>query len=434
MKEEWLQYLWKMQQFSKKGLKTTCGKKIKVVKVGKSHAHGGPDFLGGKVRIGEIDFCGDIEVHIKSSDWYAHKHHLDNRYNSVVLHVVWTHNKEVMTKKGTVIPTLALAPRTPKRLLDAYYRLMTKRSPIPCHHHFLAVKERVRKSVLETKLLQRLDEKYLFLQKLFRANNKDTHSTTYQLLGYNFGFKSNSEAFLSLVQKVPLPLVQRYRGNLIYLEALLMGQAGLLPDQGEAVRYRESYEKELIHCYHKLKEKHPLEEPLPKVAWHFARLRPANFPTIRMMQFARFIHLYHDIFSLLINSTIHQLRSALALQQSTYWQKHYLLGKKSNHNIGGLGQHSIENIIINTVVPLLVMYGKVRKQPFFAQKAVNLLRSLPPEDNSIVRAWQKIGFQPQNAFESQAVLALFKGSCKTKQCLQCDIGKCVIKASTRVHK
>lgn len=423
MKEELLHYVWAQQHFPKRALRTVSGDRIRVLKAGTLNRGAGPDFRNACVKIGNVLWRGDIEVHLKSSDWCAHKHTADKRYNSVILHVVWEDNKDVFRLDGTQVPTLVLKEHIEEKLLLRYQALMKEKSMIPCSAQFSNIAAEVRKGMLEKVLSQRFRDKYRFVDKLFRANKDDTEAVVYQLLGYNFGFKANSDAFLRLVKIVPLRLIAQHRRNLLYIEALLLGQAGLLPSVKEGKKLEGSYVRELLESYEYLQKKHFLEAPMLESEWQFFRLRPGNFPTIRITQFARLLHIYPALFGLLVNSTASQLRRKLAIKQSSYWQKHYLLGKKSTTKIGGLGEASIDNILINTVVPLLVTYGTLRSDDFFIQKAKKILRSLPPEDNVIVRRWHQVGLVPKDAFESQASIALFKHFCQAKKCLSCDIGK-----------
>ena len=330
MKEDLLHYIWRTQQFNKEGLQTDSGEHVEIVKVGKLNKDAGPDFLDGSIKIGHVAWRGDIEVHLKSSDWYAHKHEVDSRYNSVVLHVVWEDNKKVIRSDGTFVPTLALKGRVQKKLLQRYEVLIEHPTTlIPCSSQLPQVSKAIYSKMLAKALLQRFSHKSHFVNKLLRRNHYDTEATAYHLLGYNFGFKVNSETFLELVQRVPLRLLDQHRPNLLYLEALLLGQAGLLPSLGRNDELEQGYAQELVESYMYLKRKHRLAPTIEQHSWKFCRLRPANFPTIRIVQFARLVHLHPQLFSLLVNSTPAQLKTRFAIRPSTYWQDHYLIGKKA---------------------------------------------------------------------------------------------------------
>ncbi|MEM7361421.1 MAG: DUF2851 family protein [Bacteroidota bacterium] len=429
IQEELIHYLWQTQQFDKKDLQVVSGEELQVMKVGHPNKGAGPDFLHSTILLNSVSWRGDIEIHKRSSDWYAHKHAEDKRYNSVILHVVWEDNQPVLRADGTKVPTLTLKDRVDPALLTTYQKMMKGQEQIPCSRYFAQVPDDIREKMLEKALFQRFKQRYRFVEKLLRKNNQDTETTTYQLLGYNFGFKVNSEPFLSLVEHVPFELLRQHRPNLLYLEAILLGQAGLLKVSEKEKKDLGGYEKALIEAYTYLKRKHGLEAMANPYAWNFFRLRPANFPTIRITQFARLIHAYPNLFSLLVNHPPTQLKRHLAIQQSSYWQTHYQLGKKSDRKIGGLGKSSIENILINTVVPLLVTYGKLRDNDFFIDKGISLLRSLHAEDNVIIRKWHDLGFQPKDAFESQASIELFTKFCQPKKCLSCGIGKHLLQKS-----
>lgn len=425
MKEDLLQYIWQFQQFEKKNLTTVQGQDLKIIKTGSYNTDSGPDFLQAQLLLDGMAFHGHVELHVHSANWYIHHHDKDSTYDNVILHVVWQYDKPVIRKDGTSLPTLVLEKYIKSQLLDRYQLLAHDRSPIPCSSQIHKISKKKWNTMLKKALLQRLTHKYNLVYKLLEANKKDSEATAYQLLAYNFGFKTNGDCFLKLSTLVPLKLIQRNAPNVLYLEALLLGQAGLLSATQEAMN--NDYVSELTKTYSYLKHKYKLTTTLTPSQWKFFRLRPANSPFIRIAQLASLLHTHPSIFYLFINTPIKKLYKELAIKQSAYWQEHYQLGKKSKKNIAGLGKSSIESLIINTVVPLLVAYGRLRDTEYYIDRALDVLHHLPAEQNSITKKWQKLGMPIHTAFASQGSLELFNHFCCFKKCLSCTIGKSLIR-------
>ena len=435
MKEDLLQYIWQYQLFDRKELATAQGQVLKILKTGTLNENAGPDFSNAHILIDDVAWHGHVEIHVNSAAWYAHKHQKDKAYESVVLHVVWEDDKPVIQKNGTPLPTIVLQKRIKPPLLARYGELAKAKSPIPCATQLNRVPKKVWNTMIEKALFQRLESKHNLVYKLLKANKDDSEATAYQLLAYNFGFKLNSEAFLTLSKQVPLKLIQKNATSLLHLEALLLGQAGLLPTTPTLAMLEDDYVGVLTKTYTYLKHKYKLKTTLTRSQWNFFRLRPANFPFIRIAQFANLLHTHRSIFYLLINTSPKDLQKSLSIRQSTYWQEHYILGKKSKQPIAGLGKTSIDNIIINTVVPILVAYGKIRGSQYYIDRAIKLLHDLPPEHNTITNRWKKLGMKIQDAFNSQGSLELFNSFCKPKKCLSCAVGIALVrgkKPSTKI--
>lgn len=430
MQEDFLYYIWKLQYFDKKDLTTCQGESISVFRPGTRNDHAGPDFLNGKVTISNVTWHGHIEMHINASDWYAHQHQKDGAYDNVILHVVWNHDKDVQQHDGTLMPTLVLKDRVEPGLYQQYQRLVQNKATVPCAKQLPQVASLVKASMLDKALFQRLTHKNNLVYRLLGDNKGDWEETAYQLLAYNFGFKVNSNSFLSLALRLPLKVVAKHADHLLAIEALLLGQAGLLVAkvQGQDEDYLQALQQEHSH----LARKYQLPTGmLHKSQWKFFRLRPANFPTIRMAQFAQLLHQNPGIFTLLVNTPTETLRKQLAVVQSAYWQAHYQFGKLSKTTIPGLGKASIESILINTVVPLLVAYGKAKDEQNYVDRAVAILQHLPAEHNAITRQWEALGIQVQTSFDSQALIELFNNFCAQKKCLSCDIGVEIIQKGKR---
>lgn len=420
MQENFLHYVWKFQYFDKKNLSTCQGDKLVVLNPGTCNEHAGPDFLNSSITINDITWHGHIELHISASAWHLHKHQEDPAYDNVVLHVVWNNDQPIQQRDGSLLPTLALKDRVATQLLQQYQQLVHKKAKIPCANQIHQVDDIVKTAMLDKALFQRLTHKNSLVYRLLDGNQGDWEETAYQLLAYNFGFKVNTSPLLDLSLSLPLKIIKKHAANLSQLEALLLGQAGLLiREEHESDDYLAALTKEHAYLAHKYQLR---TDKLSKVHWKFFRLRPANFPTIRIAQFAQLLHQYPHVFHLLANTPYEDLYEKLAVIQSNYWQKHYQFSKPSKAKIPGLGVASIENILINTVVPLLVAYGKSRDEQDHIDRAVMILQSLPAERNSITRHWEKLGMKVKSAFDSQALIELFNNFCSKKKCLACNIG------------
>jgi hypothetical protein len=425
MQEYYLHYLWQFQYFDKKELVTCQGDPLIILHPGTRNEHAGPDFLNSSMIIDGITWHGHVELHVKSSDWKLHKHQQDAAYNNVILHVVWEYDQPIERKDHTLLPTLQLQDKVNPQLWQQYEQLMHSPYTIPCAGQFQQVDEIIKTSMLDKALFQRLTHKNNLVYQLLTNNQGDWEATAYQLLAYNFGFKVNSQSLLELSLVLPWKIIAKHSHNITQLEALLLGQAGLLvTDSGQA----DAYLDQLTQEYNYLKHKYQLiADRFNKGHWKFFRLRPANFPTIRITQFAQLLHRWPHLFNLLIHSSVKDLIKQLTIIQSEYWQHHYQFAIPSKRKIPGLGKSSIENILINTAVPLLVAYGKAQDEQSYVDKAIDILQSLPAERNKITRYWQTLGMSVNNAFDSQALIELFNNFCTKKKCLSCNIGITLLK-------
>ncbi len=423
MNESFLHYIWQFQYFQKIDLQTSQGEVINIVKQGIHNTDSGPDFSHAKIKIENIEWAGNVEIHVKSSEWYTHKHEQDAAYENVVLHVVWENDKPVYRKDQSLLPTLELKGRVDESLLASYKKLVNNPATIACEKKFSAVDSIVQLSMLDRALMQRLETKSILVTELLQANTGDWEETCYQWLARAFGFKVNSEPFFELAKAVPFKILLKQE-NILEIEALLFGVAGML-----VTKTKDEYITSLFDEYQFLKKKFKLEaSELSHTQWKFLRLRPANFPTIRIAQFATILHHHKNIFSQLIEiKNIDEVSQLLSLSQSRYWQKHYRFGKPAKGVVPALGQSSIENIVINTVVPLLVAYGKTKDDQDYIDKAVNLLQQIPGERNTITKGWEEIGLNVKTAFDSQASIELFNNFCKKRQCLNCSIGVAILR-------
>jgi hypothetical protein len=423
MNEAFLHYLWQFQQFDKSNLQTVSGERISVLKTGILNTDAGPDFTNSRLQINEIEWVGNVEIHIKSSDWQLHKHQHNEAYNNVILHVVWENDQPITRQDGSLIPTLELKSITDISLLSKYQYLIDNQAIIPCKEQFSEVSDLSKFAILDKVLAKRLQQKAEIVEQIFEQNKGDWEETAYQLLARNFGFKLNSETFLRLAQNLPLKVLQKHRNNLTQIEAMLFGQAGLVDKVDE-------YSEKLSQEYDFFAAKFSLKTTqLGSHEWKFLRTRPANFPTIRIAQLARLITQQQSFFSLFTQtSSIEDLRNSLKIEQSTYWQEHYNFGKTASKNLVGLGKDSINNILINTVIPLLACYSEKTDNQDLMTRCVSFLEALPAEENHITEMWEGLGLTIKSAFDSQASIELYNNFCTQKRCLQCNVGIEILKA------
>ncbi len=427
MSEDFLYFLWQFQYFQKTDLQTANGEALQILTVGLRNTHAGPDFLNGRLLIDGLEWAGSIEMHLRSSDWHRHTHTHDRAYDSVILHVVWENDAAIQRPDGSLVPTLALKPLTSPALLQKYRSLAESKEVIPCASQFEAVMDIHKRTMLDRALMQRLERKAAVIHDMLTQNQQDWEETTYQLLLQNFGFKINAEPMLRLAQGLPLKILLKHRTHLTQLEAMLLGQSGLLNKTEDRDEYSLTLEQE----YTFLAAKYGLksQQLLPR-EWKFMRLRPANFPTVRLAQFAALIYRQPGLFSLFIHAeSVEKLNHDLRIEQSAYWQTHYLFQKEAATKVPPLGRSSIENIIINTVVPLLVAYSEARDNRSFLDKAMTFLEQLPSEQNHLTDLWKDLGQITKTAFDSQAAIELYTHFCQPKYCLNCAIGTNLLRHS-----
>lgn len=424
MSEFFLHFLYQFQYFDKNNLQTTDNEHIEFLKIGRTNTDAGADFQDARLLIGEVEWAGSVEIHVKSSDWNLHEHQSDAAYQNVILHLVWEDDKPVFRKDDTKIPTIALKERTDTKLLKRYQSLMDTKTEMPCQSQFMEVDDIKKLAMLDRVLMKRLQDKSLIISESLQENNFDWEETAYQVLAKNFGFKLNAEPFLQLAKNLPLKILQKHRDNFLQIEALIFGIAGFLEKPADDPEHWDEYRFLLQKEFQFLKAKYQLENHiLGQHEWKYLRLRPANFPTVRLAQFAKFIQENVNLFSVLIHlENVKSFAKILKVKQSEYWTKHYVFGKKSEGNVPTLGNASVENIVINTVVPLLVSYANQKDNREYLEKAIHLLEELPAEENNITKHWKSMGLQIQSAFDSQASIEWYNHFCLAKKCLNCNVG------------
>ena len=416
MTEEFLYYIWQFQLYSH-DLQTTEGQKLIIKNPGTRNSDSGPDFCNAMIRIGSTLWAGNVEIHNKSSDWFIHRHQHDDAYSNVILHVVYQHDKTIFDRNDTPFPTLELAGKFDEQLFNKYQYFISNKNWIPCSKEISLVDPITKTSWLERLLVERLERKSREVEGLLLRNKNDWELTFYQVLAGNFGFKVNEQPFQMLASALPLSIILKHRNNSFQVEALLMGQAGLLRKD-----FKDDYPQQLKAEYSFLRQKYGLV-PIETHLWKFMRLRPVNFPTIRISQFAALICRHEGLFSRIISSkSILELIDFFNVSASSYWKDHYTFDVCSAASHKKLGIVAIRTIVINTVVQFMYLYGTIRGKQNYHDQAINYLLDISAEKNAIIRGWEKLSIKAENALESQALLELKNKYCDLKKCLNCSIG------------
>ena len=424
--EKLLHYTWKHRLLPLKTLVTTDGREVEIIDPGLyNRLHAGPDFFNAKVKIGGTLWVGNVEIHQKASDWYLHGHHQDPRYNNVVLHVVEAADQEVVTQEGNPLPQLVLP--VPQTLKDNYEELLRTDQYPPCYRIIPSLTSLTIHAWMAALQTERLEQKTEAIKKRAEQCNGSWEDAYFVTLARNYGFGVNGDAFEQWALNVPLQAVGKHRDDLFQIEAIFMGQAGLLQQESIPMRYQqqalnEGYftqlRKEYLYLAHKFSMKPMNFEP-----WRFLRLRPQNFPHIRIAQLA---NLYYErkagLSALLECTTIDALRSLLTTHVTPYWQTHYLFGAESTKSQKTTSKTSADLLIINTAVPMLFAVGRHRQKEELCDRAFDFMEQLKAERNHIVRMWQECGLEVATAGDSQALIQLKKEYCDRKDCLRCRIG------------
>lgn len=416
MPEEFLQYIWENRLYIP-NLKTDDGKKLEILNPGKRNSDSGPDFFNARIKIDDTIWAGNIEIHKKASDWQKHKHQTDKAYDNVILHVVETNDNQVTRNNGEAIPTLILD--YPEQLQINYQALLDAESWIACQNQFHKVDPIVLQLGFNRLMIERLENKTEEILSRLQQNNNDWNETFYQMLARIFGFKVNAVPFELLAKSVPVQILAKHKNNLFQLEALLFGNSGLLNNQLLGDDYYIKLREEYSFLYKKYKL-----QAIESHLWKFMRLRPVNFPTVRISQLAALIHQSNALFSKIIElEKLTELKQLLKVKASEYWDTHYNFNKISKKTAPKeFGETSANILIINVVIPFLFVYGEKQNKYHLKNRALNFLEQIPAENNSIINKWHELGIQAHSAFESQALLQLKNCYCETKKCLNCQIG------------
>jgi hypothetical protein len=418
--EEFLHYIWKYSLYGQDKLISDQNEKIEVIENGWHNEDAGPDFFNAKIKIDETIWAGNIEIHIHSSDWYKHNHHTDKAYDNVILQVVLEHDKKIYRTNGTLIPTIEIS--FDKGLLENYQKLLNSEQWIPCQNEIFQISHMTHVFWIDKLGVERLESKYNQINETLAQNKNDWETTFYQKLARNFGFKINAVPFELLARSLPIEYLSKCKDNPFQIEALLFGQAGFLEKNLTDNTYFTELTKEYIY----LRKRFNLT-PIENHLWKFSKLRPSNFPTIRIAQFAKLIYRSSRLFSRIIEiENLNKIYDLFNIELKGFWHNHYTFQKESISRNKKLGNQAIVTLIINTIVPFLFIFGEKKNKQEFKDKAIRFLNELPPEHNNITKKWKKLGIHQENAYQTQALIHLKNQYCDQKKCLDCEIGNQII--------
>jgi predicted nucleic acid-binding protein len=422
--EDFLHYVWKFRLFDRINLQTTEGEELEVYATGLHNTHAGPDFQNARIRINETTWAGNAELHLSSSDWKRHGHTTDNAYDNVILHVVYRDDEPLFRTDGRRVPTLELKDRISSDLYNRYHNLIFgAKTIIPCEASIASVDGLTMENWLTRILVERLEKRSDTVIAALNLNRGDWEETFYQFLAANFGFKNNALPFELMAKSLPQNILAKHKNNPMQIEALIFGQAGFLNND-----FTDEYPRSLKKEYEFLKKKFNLT-PIENHLWKFLRMRPQNFPTIRLAQFAALVVQSNHLFSKVLETKeMKALRDLFSnIQINNYWETHYRFDTESKPVGKHLGAASVDIILLNTVALFLFSYGRHLQQQYYINRGLKLLENIPGEQNSIMTDFANLGLKINTAFESQALLELKNNYCDYKKCLQCGVGIKILK-------
>lgn len=427
MQEDFLHHVWQYQKFQhKETLKTNQGEKLQILSVGQHNKHqSGPDFFNARIKIGKQTWAGNIEIHLKSSDWYAHQHENDSAYDNVILHVVWDDDVEIYRKDNTIIPSLSLKNKIDAEVFKRYEQLLkVKPQQINCEKSFASFDNFVLQNWLERVYIERLERKSDLILKLLNQSQNNWEAVLFQLLSKNFGLNVNGSAFLELSKTIPYKIIAKHSQKVEDLEALLLGQSSLL-----SIETEDQYVKKLQERYQYLKHKYELQQA--KEQPKFFRLRPDNFPSLRLAELAAVYHQQPQLFQNLIAAkSKNDIYKLFEVELPEFWKTHFSLTKQSKPKLKRLSQNFMNLLIINTIIPLKFCHQKQTNNEIPNDELFELISSLKPERNRKVDVFENLRPKTnQNALHSQALLQLKTEYCDKNYCLKCHLGKRILNQS-----
>jgi hypothetical protein len=423
MTEEFLYYVWQYKLFSKNELLTTDFKEITILKSGIHNKNSGPDFLNSQLKIENQLWVGNVEMHVKSSDWYLHNHEEDLNFDAVILHVVWEHDAAVFMKNNQPLPTFEIKNFVNEKVLVNYNSLIySKQYWIPCEKQIQNIDPFLINNWLERLYFERLEQKSVFIKEVLVKTNQDFEAVLFQLIAKNFGLKVNGDSFFQLAKSVDFSVVRKEGFDIQKLTALFFGQAGFLTETVE-----NEYFNTLKNEYQYLKHKHNLQS-LSKNNFQFFRMRPQNFPTIRIAQLAALFFTHQNLFSKLMNiSKKEDVYKLFSFDIQEFWKTHYTFESASKKSVKKLSKAFVDLLLINTIIPLKFVYLQ-RKGALEEEAILQLIKQITSEKNSIIDQFLALKITSKNALESQALLELKNNYCTKKRCLQCAIGNILLRS------
>ncbi|HTO14902.1 MAG TPA: DUF2851 family protein [Edaphocola sp.] len=420
LNEEIFQFIWQFALFQSTNLRLKDGNSVQVLNRGNKNFNSGPDFLNAKIQIGQTIWAGNVELHLKSSDWIKHGHDSDPAYQNIILHVVY--EDDLVQQSLGNFPVLELKPYISSNLFENYRSLMESIPKLACFRQVSKVPDIIKDLWLQRMLTEKWEQKFEIWSHILQKSQNNWSHLFYLVLAKAMGGKVNGEAMQTLAEHTPLKILAKHKDNLSHIESILLGQAGLIP-----LNPQDPYEIELKVHYAFFREKYKLEA-IDARLWKFLRMRPANFPTLRIAQLARLVFEKEHLFSKVLQMEHPAaMFNEFNIGASEYWQHHYVFQKKSSKSIKNIGATLQQNIWINVVAPLQYFYGKEMANQKLQFSATNLLELCPPEKNSIIKTWNESGIFAKNAAETQALIHLYNNYCSSKKCLNCSIGHWILK-------
>ena len=424
MKEEFLHYLWKYNLYDPVSLIDNNGNKILVIQPGEYNRDAGPDFFNSRISIDGTEWAGNVEIHTRSSHFDYHGHNTDPSFNNVILHVVAENDKRVFNSNGQEILTVAIA--FDENLYEKYTNLINNPFVIACHGEISQLDNFYILHWLNFLLIERLEEKSESILKIFHETGSDWDETFYRLLSRYFGFRVNTEPFEMLATALPFRIISKHADNLFQIEALLFGTSGMLEPGLFKEAINDEYYLSLIKEYKVLSTKYSLQQ-LHGWIWKFSRLRPVNFPTVRISQLAAMLTAAGGLFSKTLEAgNIKMLKEVFEVSASEYWNDHFVFGKRSKNSSKSTGSQATDILLINAVLPALFIYGKSRDNGKICDRAITFMENIKAEANTIIEEWKSAGIEAESAFYSQALIQLRNSYCKKRRCLECRLGSKLI--------
>lgn len=414
--EHLLQYVWMHKIFPIKMLQTTDGISLEIIDSGLHNSDAGPDFFNAKIKIGETLWVGNVEVHSNSSDWFRHGHDKDRNYDSVILHVTGNADCHIFRPDGQPIPQFVLD--CPDYVLRHYKELCQNSSSPRCNSILSALPKLRIHSWLEALLIERLEQKTKQIQERVDHCEGSWEDAFFVTLSRNLGFGLNGDTFERWAQRLSLRAVDKHRDNLMQIEAIFFGTAGLLQEPSD-----DTYYKTLRNEYQYLRHKFGLSEPIEPHLWRRLRTRPNNFCHVQIAQLAALYHKENALLSRFMETKMAvDVCQLLNVTTSSYWDTHFSFDHLSPEGKKKWGANAMQLIIINTLIPFLYAYGKHKANDELCERALHFLTEMKPENNIIIRNWQNFGVKVSTAGDSQALLQLQKEYCDKRKCLHCRFG------------
>ncbi len=420
MQEALLQYIWKNSYFDNKEYLADTDEKVIVLHPGTHNRDSGPDFTNAKIKIDGTTWVGNVEIHLKSSDWERHKHNTNPSYDNVILHVAQDIEGECYNSSNRKIPSISIIPDA--GIIEKFHQIMNNNDLIRCSNSLHMLDKSLIHFWLSSLAVERLQEKTDSIKSILKVTNNNWEEAFYIAIAKSFGLKVNAVPFEILAKSVPLKILLKIINNKHQVEALMFGQAGFLEDN-----FNDEYPRQLKKEYEFLKKKFQLKT-MKKHLWKFLRLRPSNFPTIRIAEFSSLLYNSRNLFSKTLScqnpQEIYKLFNAKA---SEHWTKHYTFGSESASKVKSIGKKTIDSIIINTIIPFMFIYADNKNMEEYKSKTINLLEQIYPENNRIIKIWNNLDIKCRHAADSQALLQLTNYYCRKKRCLECQVGNLILK-------